>query len=275
MKHLKKKYRLDEYLVENEYFENLDTAQRNIMAGNVIIDSIKKEKAGEIIDIAKIKNIRIKGNSCVYVSRGGLKLKKAIEDFKTNFKDKVVLDIGASTGGFTDCALQNGARFIYAIDVGTNQLAWKLRNNEYIKSIENKHINDLELNDIDYNYPDILVMDISFISIKKVISKLKIFMKDEAIGIFLIKPQFEVKKEYLEKGIVKNLKEHKNIIKELVRNFEENKIYLENISLSPIRGGKGNIEYLTKFSLNEKNRIQNIDEVLNLITSEEEHSKIK
>ncbi|MDD7410753.1 TlyA family RNA methyltransferase [Fusobacterium gastrosuis] len=274
MKSLKNKLRLDEYLVENEYYESLDLAKRNIMAGNVLINEIKKEKPGEIIEINKIKSIRVKQRDCPYVSRGGLKLEKAIKEFKIDFKDKMVLDIGASTGGFTDCALQNGAKFVYAIDVGTNQLDWKLRNNIQIKSIENKHINDLEFIDIDNVKPDILVMDISFISIKKVILNLKKFMRNDSVGIFLIKPQFEVSREFLEKGIVKDINEQKNIIEEIVNDFETKGVYLKNITVSPIRGSKGNIEYLAEFSVNIEYKVKNIEELLeNLIIDENEHNK--
>ncbi|MDY5305984.1 TlyA family RNA methyltransferase [Fusobacterium gastrosuis] len=274
MKSLKNKLRLDEYLVENEYYESLDLAKRNIMAGNVLINEIKKEKPGEIIEINKIKSIRVKQRDCPYVSRGGLKLEKAIKEFKIDFKDKMVLDIGASTGGFTDCALQNGAKFVYAIDVGTNQLDWKLRNNIQIKSIENKHINDLEFIDIDNEKPDILVMDISFISIKKVILNLKKFMRNDSVGIFLIKPQFEVSREFLEKGIVKDINEQKNIIEEIVNDFETKGVYLKNITVSPIRGSKGNIEYLAEFSVNIEYKVKNIEELLeNLIIDENEHNK--
>lgn len=274
MKSLKNKLRLDEYLVENEYYESLDLAKRNIMAGNVLINEIKKEKPGEIIEINKIKSIRVKQRDCPYVSRGGLKLEKAIKEFKIDFKDKIVLDIGASTGGFTDCALQNGAKFVYAIDVGTNQLDWKLRNNIQIKSIENKHINDLEFMDIDNVRPDILVMDISFISIKKVILNLKKFMRNDSVGIFLIKPQFEVSREFLEKGIVKDINEQKNIIEEIVNDFETKGVYLKNITVSPIRGSKGNIEYLAEFSVNIEYKVKSIKELLeNLIIDENEHNK--
>lgn len=274
MKSLKNKLRLDEYLVENEYYESLDLAKRNIMAGNVLINEIKKEKPGEIIERNKIKSIRVKQRDCPYVSRGGLKLEKAIKEFKIDFKDKMVLDIGASTGGFTDCALQNGAKFVYAIDVGTNQLDWKLRNNIQIKSIENKHINDLEFIDIDNEKPDILVMDISFISIKKVILNLKKFMRNDSVGIFLIKPQFEVSREFLEKGIVKDINEQKNIIEEIVNDFETKGVYLKNITVSPIRGSKGNIEYLAEFSVNIEYKVKSIKELLeNLIIDENEHNK--
>ena len=166
-KFLKNKMRLDEYLVENEYFENLEIAKRQIMVGNIIINEQKIDKPGEVISLDKIKSIRIKEKDIPYVSRGGLKLEKAINVFDLDFKDKIVLDIGASTGGFTDCSLQNGAKFVYAIDVGTNQLDWKLRNDSRVKSIENKHINDLEKKDLQDDI-DIIVMDISFICLPNI-----------------------------------------------------------------------------------------------------------
>ena len=149
-------------------------AKKQIMAGNVIINEQKIDKPGIIISLDKIKTVRIKEKNIPYVSRGGLKLKKAIDVFDLNFKDKIVLDIGASTGGFTDCSLQNGAKLVYAVDVGTNQLDWKLRNHNQVVSIENKHINDLEKSEIKDEI-DIIVMDISFISIKKVLYKIKEF----------------------------------------------------------------------------------------------------
>jgi len=248
---LKKKMRLDEYLVENEYFENLDVAQRQIMIGNVIINEQKIEKAGEIINIEKIKSIRIKEKDIPYVSRGGLKLEKAIKEFNLDFKNKIVMDVGASTGGFTDCALQNGAKFVYAVDVGTNQLDWKLRTNNKIKSIENKHINNLEKEDIEDEI-DIIVMDISFISIKRVLHKIEEFLKKDGFTVFLIKPQFEAEREDIEKGIVKDTDVHKKIIDDIVEETKKYNLYLQNLTESPIKGTKGNTEYLAVFSKEER-----------------------
>ena len=248
---LKKKMRLDEYLVENEYFENLDVAQRQIMIGNVIINEQKIEKAGEIINIEKIKSIRIKEKDIPYVSRGGLKLEKAIKEFNLDFKNKIVMDVGASTGGFTDCALQNGAKFVYAVDVGTNQLDWKLRTNNKIKSIENKHINNLEKEDIEDEI-DIIVMDISFISIKRVLHKIEEFLKKDGFTVFLIKPQFEAEREDIEKGIVKDTDVHKKIIDDIVEEAKKYNLYLQNLTESPIKGTKGNTEYLAVFSKEER-----------------------
>ena len=259
-KFLKNKMRLDEYLVENEYFENLEIAKRQIMVGNVIVNEQKIDKPGEIISLDKIKFIRIKEKDIPYVSRGGLKLEKAIKVFELDFKDKIVLDIGASTGGFTDCSLQNGAKFVYAIDVGTNQLDWKLRNDTKVKSIENKHINDLEKSDLSDDI-DIIVMDISFISIKKVLYKIKELLKENGFAIFLIKPQFEAERNEINKGIVDSLNVHKRVINEVIEEAKINQLFLENLTVSPIRGTKGNIEYLAKFS--NKNNFSSTEEIVN------------
>ena len=260
IKFLKNKMRLDEYLVENEYFENLEIAKRQIMVGNIIVNEQKVDKPGEIISLDKIKSIRIKEKDIPYVSRGGLKLEKAIKVFELDFKDKIVLDIGASTGGFTDCSLQNGAKFVYAVDVGTNQLDWKLRNDTKVKSIENKHINDLEKKDL-HDDIDIIVMDISFISIKKVLYKIKELLKDNGFAIFLIKPQFEAERNEINKGIVDSLNVHKRVINEVIEEAKINQLFLENLTVSPIRGTKGNIEYLAKFS--NKNNFSSTEEIVN------------
>ena len=259
-KFLKNKMRLDEYLVENEYFENLEIAKRQIMVGNIIVNEQKVDKPGEIISLDKIKSIRIKEKDIPYVSRGGLKLEKAINVFDLDFKDKIVLDIGASTGGFTDCSLQNGAKFVYAIDVGTNQLDWKLRNDSRVKSIENKHINDLEKKDLQDDI-DIIVMDISFISIKKVLYKIKELLKDNGFAIFLIKPQFEAERNEINKGIVDSLNVHKRVINEVIEEAKIYQLFLENLTVSPIKGTKGNVEYLAIFS--NKNSFSSNEEMVN------------
>ena len=250
-KFLKNKMRLDQYLVENEYFEDLEKAKRQIMVGNIIVNEQKIDKPGEIISLNKIKSIRIKEKDIPYVSRGGLKLEKAIKEFNLDFENKIVMDIGASTGGFTDCALQNGAKFIYAVDVGTNQLDWKLRTNNKIKSIENKHINNLEKEDIEDEI-DIIVMDISFISIKRVLHKIEEFLKKDGFTVFLIKPQFEAEREDIEKGIVKDTDVHKKIIDDIVEEAKKYNLYLQNLTESPIKGTKGNTEYLAVFSKEER-----------------------
>ena len=172
------KERIDVLLVNNGFFEDVDKARRAVMAGIVLVNDVKIEKPGIQIKIDENKelNIRIKGKSFRYVSRGGLKLEKAVKVFGLDFTGKTILDVGSSTGGFTDCALSFGADHVYAVDVGTNQLDWKLRNDERVTSIENKHIRDLKLEEIDNSSIDFIVMDVSFISITNVFESLKNFL---------------------------------------------------------------------------------------------------
>ena len=169
------KKRLDLILVEREFFETREKAKREIMVGNVIVNEQVVTKAGTMFKDNDDLNIRIK-EKLKYVSRGGLKLEKAIKTWDLNFKDKLVLDIGASTGGFTDCALQNGAKCVYSVDVGKNQLDWKLRNDERVVSIEEMHIKDLKEKDIGDEKVNYIVIDVSFISLTKVIPYFEKFL---------------------------------------------------------------------------------------------------
>jgi 23S rRNA (cytidine1920-2'-O)/16S rRNA (cytidine1409-2'-O)-methyltransferase len=257
------KERLDVLLVQRGFFETREQAKRAIMAGIVIVDNKKIEKAGTSINIDKELEIRIKGDKLKYVSRGGLKLEKAVKVFDFDMKDKIVLDVGASTGGFTDCSLQLGAGFVYALDVGTNQLSYKLRENPKVKSLENTHIKDLKPEMIDERKMDYIVMDVSFISITKIIPDLSIYLKEDGKLMALIKPQFEVGRENIDKGgIVKNLKYHKAAIQAIVENANNSGFYLKGLETSPITGTKGNIEYISCFSLEEGNVEIDIDEVI-------------
>ena len=258
------KERLDVLLVQQGFFETRERAKRAIMAGVVIVGNKKIEKAGTAIKWTdELPEIRIKGEVLKYVSRGGLKLEKAVKVWNLDFKGKKVLDVGASTGGFTDCALQSGAIFTYSMDVGTNQLDWKLRNHEQVKSIEGTHIKNLTLEDIDNSEIDFIVMDVSFISITKVIPHLIKFMNKNTKLMALIKPQFEVGRENIEKGgIVKKPKKHKMAIDMVVESATEYGLHLHCLDFSPITGGKGNIEYISLFSLEETKNIVNIDEVV-------------
>lgn len=260
------KERLDVLLVKRGFYPDKEKAQRAIMAGLVIVDDKKIDKSGTMIKSDKELNIRIKGDSLKYVSRGGLKLEKAVSVFSLDFLGKKVLDVGASTGGFTDCALQNGAEFVYSVDVGTNQLDWKLRNNLQVKSIENMHIKDLTLEDIDNSGIDYIVMDVSFISIRKIIGDLVKFFKPETKLMALIKPQFEVEKEYIEKGgLVKNEDKHIEVIKEIIEYGRAEGLYLEGLDFSPITGTKGNVEYISLFGKDPAKEISvNIDEVVKM-----------
>lgn len=243
------KKRLDLFLVDQGYFDTREKAKREIMTGNVIINEQAVTKAGTMVkDDGENLVIRIK-EKLKYVSRGGLKLEKAIEYWDLKFEDAVILDVGSSTGGFTDCALQNGAAYVYSTDVGKNQLDWKLRTNEKVKSIEEKHIKDLTLEDIDNKKVDYIVIDVSFISLTNVLQYLEEFLKDNGKIITLIKPQFEVGREKIGKnGIVTNPEYHDEAIKKVIRYADSKNFGLIDITDSPISGAKGNKEFLGLFS---------------------------
>lgn len=244
------KKRLDLILVERELFETREKAKREIMAGNVIVNEQVVTKAGTMLKDNDELNIRIK-DKLKYVSRGGLKLEKAIKTWDLDFKDKSVLDIGASTGGFTDCALQNGAKCVYSVDVGKNQLDWKLRNDERVLSLEEMHIKDLKEEDINNEKVDFIVIDVSFISLTKVIPYLKKFLAKTGKIVMLVKPQFEVGREKIGKnGVVENEEYHDEAIKKIISFSKESGYELLGVEDSPIRGTKGNKEFLMllKFS---------------------------
>ena len=244
------KKRLDLILVERELFETREKAKREIMAGNVIVNEQVETKAGTMfMDNDKLK-IRIK-DKLKYVSRGGLKLEKAIKTWNLDFKDKLVLDIGASTGRFTDCALQNGAKYVYSVDVGKNQLDWKLRNDERVLSLEEMHIKDLKPEDINNETVNFIVIDVSFISLTKVIPYFKKFLAKTGKIVMLVKPQFEVGREKIGKnGVVENEEYHDEAIKKIISFSKESGYELLGVEDSPIRGTKGNKEFLMllKFS---------------------------
>jgi len=244
------KKRLDLILVEREFFETREKAKREIMVGNVIVNEQVVTKAGTIFKDNDELNIRIK-DKLKYVSRGGLKLEKAIKTWDLDFSDKLVLDIGASTGGFTDCALQNGARRVYSVDVGKNQLDWKLRNNEKVVSLEEMHIKDLKEEDIGNEKADFIVIDVSFISLAKVIPYFEKFLKKNGKIIMLVKPQFEVGREKIGRnGVVENEEYHDEAIKKIISFSKECGYELAGVGDSPIKGAKGNKEFLMllKFS---------------------------
>lgn len=238
------KKRLDLILCEKGYFSTREKAKREIMAGNVIINEHAVTKAGTMFKEEDIKSIRIK-EKLAYVSRGGLKLEGAIKRFDINFKDKIVLDIGASTGGFTDCSLQHGASFVYSIDVGTNQLDYTLRQNEKVLSIENMHINKVTKDMLVKGLADIVVADVSFISLTKIVDYVYLLSKSDAQAVLLIKPQFEVGREYIGKnGIVRDKDAHDMAIKKVVNCFLDKGFNILGVETSPIKGTKGNVEYL-------------------------------
>ena len=238
------KKRLDLILVDRNYFETREKAKREIMVGNVIVNDKVETKPGTHFRKEEKLQIKVK-DRLKYVSRGGLKLEKAINHWNINLNNKRVLDIGASTGGFTDCSLQNGAEYVYSVDVGTNQLDWKLRQDARVKSLEETHIKNLTLELLDNKKVDFIVIDVSFISLTKVIPYLNKFIIENGIILMLIKPQFEVGKEKIGKnGIVIEEKYHDEAIKKIVNCIIENNYELIEIIDSPITGTKGNKEFL-------------------------------
>ena len=245
-----KKERLDKILVDLGYFENKSKASAAILAGNVMIGTEVISKSGYQIDPAKEYDFKVK--SMPYVSRGGFKLKKALESFEVKIKDRICLDAGASTGGFTDCLLQNGAKFVYAADVGYGQLDWKIRSNSCVKTIEKTNLRTCSFEDIySENEPiaDLLVSDLSFISLEKILPNLKTLMNPSFHEmICLIKPQFEAGKDLIEKGgVVKDKKVHEQVITNVINCIKNLEYTIKGLTYSSIKGPAGNIEYLITF----------------------------
>ena len=244
---MQNKERLDKYLTDLGYFETKSKAASSILAGNVKINDEYITKAGYQINIEKEYDITVK--SMPFVSRGGFKLKKAIDTFHPTLNNRVCFDAGASTGGFTDCLLQNGAKFVYAVDVGYGQLDWKIRSDKRVKTIEKTNLKICTLKDIyanDEELADFLVSDLSFISLIKVLENLKRLLKPEFHEmICLIKPQFEAGRDKVEKGgVVRNPKTHIEVIQNVV-DFSLNLGYcVKGLTYSSIKGPAGNIEYL-------------------------------
>ncbi len=261
------KERLDKYLTDLGYFETKSKASAAILAGHVKINDEYITKAGFQINLSKEYDIVVK--SMPYVSRGGFKLKKALDSFNFSVKDRVCLDAGASTGGFTDCLLQNGAKFVYAVDVGYGQIDWKIRSDKRVKTIERTNLKICNFRDIyEENEPvaDLLVSDLSFISLTKVLGNLKnLLAPDFHEMICLIKPQFEAGKEKVEKGgVVKDKKVHKEVI-EHVTNFAQQTGYaIKGLTYSSIKGPSGNIEYLVWLSTTSDDAAKfDIDDIIN------------
>ena len=266
-----KKERLDKYLVDLGYFENKSKAAASILAGDVLINDERITKAGYQIGIEKEYDIRVK--SMPYVSRGGFKLEKALKTFDVVVKDRICLDAGASTGGFTDCLLQNGAKFVYAVDVGYGQLDWKIRSDERVKTIEKTNLKICSLGDIyAENEPiaDLLVCDVSFISLEKVLPNFQKLLTDKQELICLIKPQFEAGKELVEKGgVIKNKNTHYCVIENVINCAKSLDYKILDLTHSAIKGPCGNIEYLIHISNDDRAEISpNIKEIVDTAFTE-------
>lgn len=240
---MKKKERVDVLLVERGLFETREKAKRAIMAGLVFSAETRIDKAGEKVSIDA--PLEVKGNVLKYVSRGGLKLEKALQIFDMSVDGKMMLDIGSSTGGFTDCALQHGAKHCYALDVGTNQLAWKLRSDERVTVMEKTNFRYSKKEDFTKGLPDFATIDVSFISLSLILPVLYDILLPGGDVMALVKPQFEAGKEQVgKKGIVKDPKVHLAVLEKTAAEAEKIGFVLKDASFSPITGGEGNIEFL-------------------------------
>ena len=241
-----KKERLDILLVDRGIITSRERAKTSIMAGKVFVDGRRVDKAGEKVPVTA--NIEYKGEKLPYVSRGGLKLEKAMKNFPITLEGKVCMDIGASTGGFTDCMLQNGASKVFSIDVGYGQFAWKLRTDERVVCMERTNIRYVKPEDLG-ELVDFASIDVSFISLKKIMPATIELLKDKGEVVALIKPQFEAGKEKVgKKGVVRDIEVHKEVVFGIIDYLLEHNLNVLGVSYSPIKGPEGNIEYLVYFT---------------------------
>jgi 23S rRNA (cytidine1920-2'-O)/16S rRNA (cytidine1409-2'-O)-methyltransferase len=237
------KERLDVILVNQGYAPSREKAKAIIMSGNVYVNGQKEDKAGTSFDITKIR-LEVRGGSPKYVSRGGLKLEKAMEKWQFHLDEKVCMDIGSSTGGFTDCMLQNGAAKVYAVDVGHGQLAWKLRNDERVVCMEQTNFRYMVREDIQDDL-DFASVDVSFISLTKILIPARNLLKAGGEMVCLIKPQFEAGRDKVGKnGVVRESQTHKEVIAKIMDFADSIGFDVLHLDYSPIRGPEGNIEYL-------------------------------
>lgn len=267
------KKRIDVLLVEQGLCETREKAKRLIMAGVVYSSSERIDKPG--LKVQEDIPLHIKGNDMPYVGRGGLKLEHALKVFDVDVKDKTLVDIGSSTGGFTDCALQHGAMHSYAIDVGYNQLAWKLRQDNRVTVMERTNFRYVKKDQFTNGLPNIASIDVSFISLTLIFPVLKTILDEQSEVIALIKPQFEAGKDQVGKGVIRDAAIHKEVLKKICCFVEGLGFSIHGLHYSPITGSKGNIEYLLHASWGETSHEKiNIDESIRSIV-QESHKKLK
>ena len=237
------KERLDVILVNQGYAPSREKAKAIIMSGNVYVNGQKEDKAGAQFDESKIQ-LEVRGSQLKYVSRGGLKLEKAMASWDISLEGSICMDIGASTGGFTDCMLQNGAVKVYAVDVGHGQLAWKLRNDERVVCMEKTNFRYMMPGDIE-DALDFASVDVSFISLTKILIPARNLLKDGGRMVCLIKPQFEAGKDKVgKKGVVRERSVHEEVVRKILDYADSIGFEVINLEYSPIKGPEGNIEYL-------------------------------
>lgn len=249
------KVRLDCLMVDKGLAQSRERAKALIMAGQVYIDNQKCDKAG--MSVPESSEIEVRGDTLKYVSRGGLKLEKAMNEFPVTLSGKTTMDIGASTGGFTDCMLQNGAVKVYAVDVGYGQLAWSLRNDERVVNMERTNIRYVTKEQIPEPI-DFASIDVSFISLKLVLPVAKELLAEDGEIVALIKPQFEAGRGQVgKKGVVRDMAVHKEVINKVLGYIEELGLFASGLSYSPVKGPEGNIEYLVWITKTPKGEIIN------------------
>jgi 23S rRNA (cytidine1920-2'-O)/16S rRNA (cytidine1409-2'-O)-methyltransferase len=269
-----KKERIDVLLVERGLAETREKAKRAIMAGLVYSNENRMDKPGE--KISSDLPLVIKGNVLPYVSRGGLKLEKALKVFDLDIKGKVLLDIGSSTGGFTDCALQHGAKMSYALDVGYNQLAWKLRQDERVVVMERTNFRYVTPADLVRDMPTFASIDVSFISLKLILPVLKTLLVPGSDVVALVKPQFEAGRDQVgKKGIVRDPKVHEHVLTTMIEFALKSGYDVRDLSFSPITGGDGNIEFLLHLTWNQKELGSNLLERQPAEIVSEAHEQLK
>lgn len=266
-----KKERLDILLVEKGICESREKAKTNIMAGLIFVDGQRVDKAGEKVKVDA--DIVFKGEKLKYVSRGGLKLEKAMNTFGIDLTDKVCMDIGASTGGFTDCMLQNNASKVFAVDVGYGQFAWKLRTDQRVVCMEKTNIRYVTPEDIGVAL-DFASIDVSFISLRTIMPTVKALLGDKGEVVALIKPQFEAGRDKVgKKGVVRDKEVHLEVINTIINFLMENELNVLGLSYSPIKGPEGNREYLVYFTKDKEREgnfeLSQIEDVVN-----ESHSQL-
>ena len=250
------KERLDVLLVQQGYFQSRERAKIAIMEGIVFVDGQRSYKAGTKIDVESA--IEVRGNTCPYVSRGGYKLEKSIKEFGLDLEGKICMDIGASTGGFTDCMLQNGASRVYSVDVGYGQLDWKLRTDPRVVNIEKCNIRYIDPSLIK-DPVDFISIDVSFISLKLVLPVAVQFLRDGGRIVCLVKPQFEAGREQVGKnGIVRDPEVHKQVIEKAEGYAADNGLSVMGLTWSPVTGAKGNIEFLLCVGKNQNLRYNSL-----------------
>lgn len=259
------KERLDVLLVSRGLAPSREKAKAMIMEGNVYVNGQKEDKAGSMF--AAQAAVDVRGKTLKYVSRGGLKLEKAMEQFAIDLKDKICMDIGASTGGFTDCMLQNGAKKVYALDVGYGQFAWKLRQDERVVCMEKTNIRYVLPEHIGEEI-DLASVDVSFISLTKVLGPAKELLSKEGEMVCLIKPQFEAGREKVgKKGVVRDSTVHEEVIEKVISFAREIGFSVLNLDFSPIKGPEGNIEYLVYIKKDGKGLVEETVSIKDVVTA--------